>query len=294
MSDAILVTGATGKQGGATARALLTHGLAVRALVRDRDAAAARALGERGALLVEGDLDDPDSLEAAVEGARGVFSIQAMDPADPTSERRHAENLMRAARGAGIEQIVHTSVAAVAGGSTDPERVGPSMAAYHASKAAAEHAARDAASRHLTILRPGVFMENVLTPSMYFPHGDGRMLVAVDLDVPVAWVGVADVGRVAAAAFADPARFDGVELELAADLQSFRAVGTIISAMTGRAVTYPATPAEATAQGLPEALARAQRLMTSDPSVAHPRFAQELGLRLTSFEEWARSALAPA
>ncbi|WBB97786.1 MULTISPECIES: NmrA family NAD(P)-binding protein [unclassified Solwaraspora] len=52
----VLVIGTTGKQGGATARALLDRGVAVRALVR-------------------GDLDDPASLLAAATGADGVFSI---------------------------------------------------------------------------------------------------------------------------------------------------------------------------------------------------------------------------
>ncbi|MFV2085721.1 NmrA family NAD(P)-binding protein [Micromonospora sp. LOL_021] len=63
----VLVIGATGKQGGATARALLERGVAVRALVRDASSDAARALRERGAELVRGDLDDPASLLAAAD-----------------------------------------------------------------------------------------------------------------------------------------------------------------------------------------------------------------------------------
>ncbi|MEC3996559.1 NmrA family NAD(P)-binding protein [Actinacidiphila sp. DG2A-62] len=67
-ADPVLVTGATGNQGGAVARALLAEGRPVRALVRDPSSAAARALATAGATLVRGDLDDSASLKEAVTG----------------------------------------------------------------------------------------------------------------------------------------------------------------------------------------------------------------------------------
>ena len=109
----VLVIGATGKQGGATARALLNRGVAVRALVRDPDADAALALRERGAELVQGDLDDPDSLLAAATGVDGVFSIPFPDVTDPQgdAEVRRGRNVIEAARKAEVSQFVHSSVA---------------------------------------------------------------------------------------------------------------------------------------------------------------------------------------
>ena len=80
----IVVTGATGNQGGATARSLLADGWHVRALVRDDTAPAAAALAAAGAELVRGDLDDPASLETAVRGAYGVFSVQSANPNELT------------------------------------------------------------------------------------------------------------------------------------------------------------------------------------------------------------------
>jgi uncharacterized protein YbjT (DUF2867 family) len=71
-SGAILVLGATGKQGGAAARHLLDRGHHVRALVRDPAGPAAAGLAARGADLVRGDLDDPASISKAVAGAAGV------------------------------------------------------------------------------------------------------------------------------------------------------------------------------------------------------------------------------
>ncbi|MGW5519174.1 NmrA family NAD(P)-binding protein [Nocardia africana] len=58
----VLVTGATGKQGGATARALLSRNVGVRILVRDPAAAEARELAALGAQVTVGDFDAPDTL----------------------------------------------------------------------------------------------------------------------------------------------------------------------------------------------------------------------------------------
>ena len=71
-----LVTGATGRQGGAVARRLLKRAHRVRALTRDPDKPAAKALAEMGAEVVRGDLDQRASVERALEGVYGVFSVQ--------------------------------------------------------------------------------------------------------------------------------------------------------------------------------------------------------------------------
>jgi nucleoside-diphosphate-sugar epimerase len=73
----ILVTGATGNQGGATARHLLAGGWHVRAFVRDDTTPAAAVLAAAGAELVLGDLDDRVSCDTAVRGAHGVYSVQS-------------------------------------------------------------------------------------------------------------------------------------------------------------------------------------------------------------------------
>ena len=65
-SDVILITGATGKQGGAVARELLAAGHSVRAMTRHPDALPARELASLGAEVVRGDLDEPSSLPAAL------------------------------------------------------------------------------------------------------------------------------------------------------------------------------------------------------------------------------------
>ncbi len=72
----IVVTGATGRQGGALARRLVRDGWRVRALNRDANSKKARALRGAGIDVVQGDMSDEASLAAAFAGAHGVYSVQ--------------------------------------------------------------------------------------------------------------------------------------------------------------------------------------------------------------------------
>jgi uncharacterized protein YbjT (DUF2867 family) len=72
----ILVTGATGKQGGAVLRHLRSRGYPVRALTRNPDKPAARELIKQGAEVVRGDMESTASLTNALDGVHGVFAVQ--------------------------------------------------------------------------------------------------------------------------------------------------------------------------------------------------------------------------
>src|SRR6266545_2525524 len=107
LNKTVLVLGATGRQGGATARHLLIRGWRVRALTRDPNQSAAQALQQAGVEVVQGDNEDRASLKAAMQGIYGVFSIQA---APPDVEARQGKNVADAASAAGIQHLVYTSV----------------------------------------------------------------------------------------------------------------------------------------------------------------------------------------
>ena len=74
-SKHVLVTGATGNQGGACVEALLTHGHQVRALTRNSASPAAKRLPERGVEIAVGDFTDRDSLVRAVRGVDAVYAM---------------------------------------------------------------------------------------------------------------------------------------------------------------------------------------------------------------------------
>ncbi|WP_434444043.1 NmrA family NAD(P)-binding protein [Lentzea sp. E54] len=291
--SAALITGATGKQGGAVARALLRSGVPVRALVRDPSSEQAAALAALGAVLVRGDLDDLPSLKAALDGTRAVFSVQTPDLTDPSgdSEVRRGHNLVQAALAAGVDHVLHTSVS---GAGTvdldnfDDSRWGAHTGQYYRNKREVEDLVRAAGFPRWTILRPATFMENFLRPSFYFADmTSDRLLVAVDPDVRLPFVAVDDIGRAAAAVFAEPERFHRVELELAGDVLSFRAAAQMLSQAFGTTIELPASPDDVPADGPLAAFFQGQRYMSAHPAPAHPEFAIELGVATTPFRRWA-------
>ena len=104
----IVVTGATGKQGGAVARHLLASGHSVRALTRNPDKPAAQALKEAGAEVVQADLEDRSSIDAALKGAAGLYSVQDFLEAGVEAEQRQGLNLTAALSDSGVEHVVYT------------------------------------------------------------------------------------------------------------------------------------------------------------------------------------------
>src|SRR5579864_8623927 len=92
----VLVTGATGHQGGATLRHLRERGFPVRALTRNPDDPKARSLFGHGTEVVRGDFDDEASLTRALDGVYAVFSVQNWRASDVESEIRQGINLANA------------------------------------------------------------------------------------------------------------------------------------------------------------------------------------------------------
>ncbi|WP_194814655.1 NmrA family NAD(P)-binding protein [Nocardia sp. XZ_19_385] len=228
----ILVTGATGKQGGATAHRLLAAGVAVRALVRDQNTEAAQALAAAGAELALGDFDAPDTLEAALAGTRAVFVVP---PAaygaggwDLELEAGRGELLVRLARTAGVDQLVFTGIASM--GNDDNWGTG--------GKRRIEQAVIASGLRY-TILRPVRFMENYLMQG--FPVdgiNDGVHRHLFPADRPLQMIAVADVAEFAALAFADPDRFHGLTLEIAGAAIKPTEAAALISEHIGQPVRY--------------------------------------------------------
>lgn len=240
----VLVTGATGKQGGATARALLARNVPVRILVRDPAAAGARELAALGAQVAVGDFDAPATLTAAVAGTRGVFLVPPAafgpDGWDVDLEATRGAAVIDAARHAGTDHIVFTGVA-----SFDNETSWGSSG-----KRQIEQALADSGMRY-TVLRPVRFMENYLAQGMPLDgFVDGVNVHLFPADRPAQMIAVDDIAAVAALAFADPGRFSGRTLELAGDAVAPTAAAELISRATGYPVRYrEITEAEADALG---------------------------------------------
>ncbi|MDO0930325.1 NmrA family NAD(P)-binding protein [Streptomyces sp. DG2A-72] len=296
-SAPVLVTGATGKQGGATVRALRAADVPVRALVRDRATDRAKAVEALGAELVTGDLHDSDSVVRAAEGARAVFSVQmpamTAEGFDFEGEVTQGTNLIEGAKAAGVRQFVHTSVSGAGQHTETPgwaEGRWASMEPTMSAKSAIQDRLRAAGFPHWTLLKPATFMENFL-PSMafLFPRGiEGGLVTVLNPETRVSLVAVDDIGRAAAAALAAPEQFDGVELELASDYLSMTEIAEVLSRALGTQLSAPdMTEEEALAAGMP-AYAASYEWLNVAGQPGRPHYARDLGIPLTSFEEWAQ------
>jgi uncharacterized protein YbjT (DUF2867 family) len=296
-SAPVLVTGATGRQGGATARALLAAGVPVRALVRDQTTDRARAVEALGAELVTGDLHDRSSVLRAAKGARAVFSVQmpamTAEGFDFAGEIAQGVNLVEAAKTAGVPQFVHTSVTGAGQHTEAPgwaEGRWASMEPTLGAKSAIQDRVRAAGFSRWTLLKPGFFMENFL-PSMafLFPRGiEGGLVSVLRPETRLSLVAVEDIGGAAAAAIATPERFDRVELELASDYLSMKEIADILSGALGTHLSAPdMTEQEALAAGMP-AMGASHEWLNVAGRPGRPQYARDLGLPLTSFEAWAQ------
>jgi dihydroflavonol-4-reductase len=184
-----LVTGATGKVGNAVAHALHARGDEVVALARDPEKA--RGLLRDGVRVVRGDVTDPASVRAAVEGCEVVFNAMGMPEQwvrdEAIFERvnaRGTETVVEAARDAGVRRFVHTSTIDVfeaePGGRFDESKVAtkPKNTAYERSKQHAEQLALAARGPEM-----GLVFAN---PSGVYGPGPGKASLEKQLFEPVA------------------------------------------------------------------------------------------------------------
>ncbi|MEX5708392.1 NmrA/HSCARG family protein [Parafrankia sp. FMc6] len=233
----ILVTGATGRQGGAAAARLLAAGWPVRALTRDPTSAAARRLAEAGAQVIVGDLDDRGSLDAAAEGAHGVFSVQqgalGTPPVPFEDEVGRGRNVADAAAAARVPHLVYASVAGV-------ERGGGGRA-FASKRAIEEHIRR--IDIPATILRPASFMENYADPA--FGVQTGTLATPFAPDIPEQLIALDDIGAFVALAFTDPVRYLGRAVAIAGDALRPGRTAEALSRATGREIRYVHVPVDA-------------------------------------------------
>lgn len=253
----ILVAGAAGLQGGAVVTALLAKGnFTIRAIVRDKNSAAAQALAAKNIELVETTFDDVAGLTQAAQGAAGVFSVQmGTHPGNKGEETRHANNLVAAAKAAGVQQLVHTSVARAGEHENfvdwDKGRWEP---LYWQEKAAAIEAVKAAGFPYWTILKPPYLMENLLPPrdaGMFPTIAQGKLLTPLAPETKSDWLTAQDIGRFAAEAFTQPEKFNQKELSLVGANVTMAEVAGALSAVTGKRFEATSiTEEEAAASGL--------------------------------------------
>lgn len=219
----IVVTGGTGRQGGSVVRHLLADGWRVAALVRDPSSARARMLDAQGVLVRRGDLEDRQSIDAAIKGADGIYSVQSWSEGID-AEVRQGVNLAEAAADAGIEHFVYSSV-----GGADRETGVP----HFESKWRIEERIRELDLPY-TIWRPVYFMENLLAQRDAIKAG--HLVPPLPPDVPLQFIASEDIGAFVAMSFRTPGAWLGKCTEIASDELTFTQIAAALSNVVQREV----------------------------------------------------------
>jgi len=233
--NTILVSGATGQQGGAVARELLTRGYPIRALTRNPESPAASELAKLGAELIQGDLEDAASLEKAVGGSWGVFAVQNTWEAGVENEEVQGKRIAEIAKKENVQHFVYSSVGSAHRNTGIP---------HFDNKWRIEEAVRGLGFPSYTIIRPVFFMENFVSP--WFKPGidDGKLMIGIQPETVLQMVSVANIGKYGCWAFENHQNLNGRAIDIADDAQTMPEAAKIIGQAAGKSVEFVSVPIE--------------------------------------------------
>ena len=228
----VLVTGATGRQGGAVVRHMLSKGWTLRALTRNTSSYAAQELARRGVELAQGDLEDPASLTRAVQGVYGVFSVQDFWAVGAKREIQQGKSLAEAAKKQGVQHFVYSS----AGGAERNTGI-----THFDSKWEVEKHIRNL-KLPATIFRPAAFMETYHILEVEIGILKGKLTDPIRGDKPYQTIATDDIGAFVALAFERPKDFIVLELEIAGSELTNLEAAKVFSRVMGKPVKFQRLP----------------------------------------------------
>jgi uncharacterized protein YbjT (DUF2867 family) len=272
----ILVTGATGQQGGAVARALLAKGQKVRVMTRHPEKAA--SLAQAGAEIVQGDLTNQANLQLALRGMHGVFAMSTPFEAGMETEIRQGIMLADAAKQAGIAHYVYTSVGSANRNTGIPHFDSKWKVEQHIQQIGLP----------ATILRPVWFMENFTTFAK--PSAEGVLMLPMKPAKKLAMVALKDIGEFGAAAFLRPNDFLGQAIDLAGDELTMPETAALLTKAMGRPIRFQEFPIDQAEAAMGHDLATMFRWFNEiGYAINIPGLKQQFGIPLTTFAEWIKT-----
>jgi uncharacterized protein YbjT (DUF2867 family) len=274
----IAVTGATGQQGGAVARKLLAEGWKVRALTRDVNKPAAQELKALGAEIVPGDLDTRAQLDAAFQDAYGVFSVQNfwLPNVGFEGEIRQGNNVADAAKAAGVQHLVYSSVGAAHRGMGQKHFESKWIIEQHIHSLDIPY----------TILRPAAFFENFNWERASILNGTFNA-IGLRPEKERQLIAVEDIAVFAALAFANPDEYLGKTIELAGDALTETQLADTFTKVVGRPVKLT-MPTGGAGWGSQEEMTAMFNFFNGEAYDADIPALRKLHPGLLTFEQWLR------
>ncbi|RAV17141.1 NmrA/HSCARG family protein [Mycolicibacterium sp. GF69] len=251
----ITVVGATGKQGGGLARAILADPSArfgVRAVTRDKQSKNAQQLAAIGAEVVEADLYDTASMVRAFDGAQGAFVVtnywadrtpeEEAARSRAESELHQAETAARAAKSAGVAHVIWSTLEDTRDHFGDDERVPTVEGRYKVPHFDAKAEADQYFTKSgvpTTFLRTAGFYEGFTADLQPVRDPNGQLVLTLPMaDRPMAAIAVDDIGRTALGIFERGAQFVGKTVSIAGDHLTGDEFAAALSTLHGEAVLY--------------------------------------------------------
>src|SRR5918911_816488 len=226
----ILVTGATGQQGGSLARLLLQKKHKVYALTRNTQSSAAQDLRTRGASIVKGDLDDSDSLKRAVKDVESIFLMGTPFEDGTEGEIRRGKSMADIAKENNIEHLVYSSVA-----NADKNTGIP----HFESKYKVEQHVKNLGIPH-TIIGPTFFMENLLGPGLE----QGQLALPLPPSTTLQQSALENIAEFSALVLERRKPFLGKRIDIASDEVTGEQAAEILSNVLGQRIRYVSIPLE--------------------------------------------------
>lgn len=276
--DVILVTGATGKQGGAVARELLARGHKVTALTRKPDSPSARSLAQLGAKVAKGDLDDAASLERALQGVWGTWAVQNTWEAGVEREEEQGKRFAKIAKERAVQHFVYTSV-----GSADRRTGIP----HFDNKWRVEETVRGLGFPSHVIFRPVFFMDNFLTPWLKPAIDQGKLMVGVEPTTVLQMIAVEDIGKYGLLAFEKHDQLNRRDVDLAGDQHTMPETAEILAKAAGRKIVFEQVPIGEIRKFSEDYAIMLEWFDRVGYDVDIPALAKEYGIRPTTLAAWA-------
>jgi uncharacterized protein YbjT (DUF2867 family) len=299
----IAVVGATGAQGGGLVRAILADRggeFAARALTRDPASEKARELERLGAEVVAADVDDPDSLARAFEGAHGAFCVTFFwAHFSPERELAEARNMALAAKRAGLQHVIWSTLEDTRRWvPLSDDRMPTLMEKYKVphldAKGEANHLFTDAGVP-TTFLHTSFYWENFIFFGMNpKKRPDGKLAITLPMgDAKLPGIAAEDIGKCALGIFKRGRELVGKSVGIAGEHLSGSEMAAAFSKALGREVVYQSvTPDAFRSFGFPGAddlgnMFQFKRDFEAEYTAARPIAAtRALNPELQSFDAW--------
>lgn len=249
----IVVTGATGAQGGGLARAILRDpdsDFAVRAITRNPDGAKARALADSGAEVAAADLDNPAALAKAFTGAYGAYAVtNYWEHMDPAKEDTQARALAQAAKDAGLEHVIWSTLEDTRRQiPLDDDRMPTLMGKYKVPhfdvKGEADQYFRDLGVP-TTFLHATFYWDNFISSFPPVKGSDGRLALTLPMgNKKLAGIATEDIGKCAYEVYQRGQEFIDKSVGIAGEHLTCGQIAAAMSRALGQEVIYNAVAPE--------------------------------------------------